>query len=361
MPNQWGRQPRGRFSQDFGTLAFGIVIIGIVGYLLFPSFYKDINNPTVPTASIGNVNLPSTNDSGAPNSSNSSSQLLPSVNNTMNNGSGNNALTSGYWVMYVSNGTSQQLSVNAQDYAFLEGLIQSDSKGSATFTIFLIDNGLIHQYIVSNETYSVISNMAIIYARTSNTSTSPTPPTTMLPTTAISEILTVSNPSTSGFTVALNPALNGLTISNFTLVNSSGNPVALTGATTSDSGATYVISGALSGGQTFTVAATSKGYSFGTAQNVAVPSASNNEMLTVSNPSTSGFTVTLNPALNGLTISNFTLVNSLGNPVALTGATTSVGGATYVITAALSAGQTYTLTTTDVGYTFGTAQNVVVP
>ena len=155
-----------------------------------------------------------------------------------------------------------------------------------------------------------------------------------------------------------------------------GNPVAITGVTTSDNGATYAISAVLSAGQTYTltaadagytfgtaqnVAVTSMGYTFGTAQNAVVSSAAINETLTVSNPSTSGFTVTLNPALSGLTISNFTLFNSSGNPVTLTGATTSVGGVTYTITAALGAGQTYTLTAEDAGYTFGAAQNIVVP
>jgi hypothetical protein len=364
MPNQFWRNPRSAMSKDFQTLALGIVILGLIGYLLFPNLFKNVNtlvNPTVAAPSSNDVNLPSTYDYNAQNPSSSSSQLFPGVNNTTNIGSGNSVLTSGYWVLFVSNGTSQQLSVDAQGYAFIQGLIQSDSKGSAIVRIFLIDNGQIHQYIVSNETFSVISNMATINARTTNPSTSSTPPTMMLPTTAINETLTVSTPSTSGFTVALNPALNGLTVSNFTLVNNSGNPVTLTSATTSDNGATYTVSTALSADQTYTLTATSTGYTFGNAQNITVPSAAISETLTVSNPSTSRFTVALNPALNGLKISNFTLVNSSGNPIALSSATTSTDGATYEITAALSAGQTYTLTVAAAGYTFGTAQYVVVP
>lgn len=359
--NQWGRQPVGKDSR---TLVIGIVIIGIIGYLLLPNIFKTINpsiDPTVAVPSINDVNLPSTNDPNALNSSSSSSQLFPSVNNTLNIGSGNNAISSGYWVLFISNGTSHQLSINAQDYTFVQELIQSDSKGIGTTTVFLVDNGQIHQYNISNETYSVISNLATINARASNTSTYSTLPTTMLPTTEISETLTVSTPSTTGFTVALNPALNGLIPSNFKLLNSMGNPVAITGATTSDNGATYAISAALSAGQTYTVSATSTGYTFGTAQNIALTSAAISETMTVSNPSTSGFTVGLNPSLNGLTISSFTLVNSSGNPVTITGATASAGGASYAITAALSTGQTYTLTAADAGYTFGTAQNVVVP
>jgi len=263
--NQWGRQSVGK---DLRTLALVIVIIGIIGYRILPNYFKV--DPTVTGTSLDNVIQPSTYDLNALNSSSSSAQLFPSVNNTMNIGSGNNAIMAAYWILFVSNGTFQQLSVNAQEYALVQGLIESDSKGTATITVFLIDNGQIHQYIVSNETYSVISNMATINARASNSSTYFTP-TTMLPTTAISETLTVSNPSITGFTVALNPALNGLSISNFTLVNSSGNPVAITGTTTSDNGAIYAISAALSAGQTYTLTAADTGYTFGTAQKVVVP------------------------------------------------------------------------------------------
>ena len=279
--NQRGRQPMG---MDSRTLVIAIVIIGIIGYLLFPSFFKAINfstDPTLATTSLNNVNLPSTNDPNALSSATSSSQLFPSGNNTMNIGSGNNAISTGNWILFLSNGTFQQLSVNAQNYAFVQGLIQSDSKGSTTVTIYLIDNGQVHQYNVSNETYSVITNMASINARASNvspnastnSSTPPvsTPPTTTLSTTAISEILTVSNPSTTGFRVALNPALNGLTSSNFTIFNSTGNPVAITGAATSDNGATYAITAAFSAGQTYILTASDAAYTFGTAQNVLVP------------------------------------------------------------------------------------------
>lgn len=266
MPNQWGRQPMGKDSR---TLVFAIVIIGIIGYLLLNNFFKA--DPTVTSTSLNNINLPSTNDSNTPNSSSSSSQLFPSINNTMNLGGGNDTITSGYVVLFVSNGISQQLSVNAQDYAFLQQLFQSENKGIGSISVFLVDNGQIHQYFVSKETYLIISNMESIKTRHSNTSTSSTPPSTTLPTTAINETLTVSNPSTSGFTVALSPALNGLKISNFKLVDSSGSHVVLTSATTTVGGATYAITAALSAGQTYTLTAADAGYTFNTAQNVAVP------------------------------------------------------------------------------------------
>ncbi|MFZ3131136.1 MAG: immunoglobulin-like domain-containing protein [Desulfosporosinus sp.] len=84
------------------------------------------------------------------------------------------------------------------------------------------------------------------------------------------EVLTVSNPTTTGFTVALSPSLDALTASNFTLLNSSNNHVTITGVTTSDNGATYTISAALSAGQTYTVTAANTGYDFGSPVNLTV-------------------------------------------------------------------------------------------
>ena len=72
----------------------------------------------------------------------------------------------------------------------------------------------------------------------------------------LSETLTVNNPATTGFAVSLNPPLAGLAASNFNLLDSSNNPVTITGAITSDNGATYAISAALSAGQTYTVTGT---------------------------------------------------------------------------------------------------------
>lgn len=357
MPNQWERQPH------IPQLLIGIGII-IIGFLLFPNFFKDISSRITSTSAqtLNDVNLSSTNSPNTLNSSISSSSLFPNVNNTLNSASGNNTLASGYWVLFVSNGNPQQLSISNQDYAFIQGLIQSDSKGSPSVKIFLIDNGQIHQQMVSNEIYSILSNMAAIIAGVSaSSSTNSTSSATISPSSAASETLTISSPSTSGFTIALNPALNGLTVNNFTLVNSSGKPVSLTSAATLDNGATYAIRAALSTGQTYTLTATCPGYSFGKAQTITITSAATSETLTVSNPSTSGFTVTLNPALNDLTVSNFTLVNSSGNTVTITGATTSDNGSTYAIYAALSAGQTYTLSASYTGYTFGTTPNVVIP
>ena len=172
MSNQWRRQPLGIDSQ---TLVIGIVIIGIIGYLFIPNFFKSINSgldPIATATSLNSVNPPNTSDPNPLNSSSDPVQTSPSVNNTLDNGNGNSKLSTGYWILSVSNGAFQQFSVSAQVYTFLQGLINSDSKGTPVITVFLINNGQIRQYIVSNEIYSVISNMTTIDTRASNTSPS---------------------------------------------------------------------------------------------------------------------------------------------------------------------------------------------
>lgn len=83
--------------------------------------------------------------------------------------------------------------------------------------------------------------------------------------------------------------------------------------------------------------------------------------ITISNPSNTGFTVNLDPAVNDLGVNNFTLVNTTGSAITITSATPLDDGKEYVLSAALTAGQSYTLTVAKEGYTFGDAQKVVVP
>lgn len=176
----------------------------------------------------------------------------------------------------------------------------------------------------------------------------------------IGETLTVSNPSITGFTLAVSPAIDDLTINDLTLLDGWGNRVGITRAVALNGGATYAISAALSAGQTYTVMATKTGYTFGTAQYVVVPNGTRSETLTVANPSTTGFTVALNPPLYGLTGSDFTLLDG-STLVPISSAMTTDSGATYMIAATLTSGKTYTVTATKSGYDFGTAQNVRVP
>lgn len=179
-------------------------------------------------------------------------------------------------------------------------------------------------------------------------------------TTTPSETLTVSNPSTTGFLVAVSPAINNMTVNDFTLRNSVGNVVTVTSATAINGGATYALTASLIAGQVYTLTAAKTGYTFGPTQYVVVPTTTYSNALTVSEPSTTGFTLAVNPALNGLNASDFIIMDG-STRVTVSSVSTTNYGLTYKLNATLAAGHTYTVTATKTGYYFGTAQNVVVP
>lgn len=180
MSNQWGRQPIG---MDSRKLVLGIIIVGIIVYLFLPNLFKGTNpstEPTVPATSTDNINPPSSFDSNTLNSSGYPIQNF-SNNNILNSRNGDE-ITTGYWIVFLYNSTIQQLPVNTQDYAFIQELVNSDTKGNQTDSIYLVENGQIHQYIVSNDTYSIISSLENIKKRSSNSSSTSTTPTPIVPT-----------------------------------------------------------------------------------------------------------------------------------------------------------------------------------
>lgn len=181
MPNPWRRQPRSSLWKNLQALAFMSLIIGIIAHLFLPGFLNNLS--AVPTASPVNLNLPSIND---PNSSNPSQNAIQNVP-AMSNISGiNNALAAGYWIIFLTNGKLQQLSVNSQDYTFIQGLIQSDSKGTGAITIFLVENGKIRQYAVNGEIFSIISNMTTIEIRATNPAPTTDPNISLTPSPKVS-------------------------------------------------------------------------------------------------------------------------------------------------------------------------------
>lgn len=179
-------------------------------------------------------------------------------------------------------------------------------------------------------------------------------------TSTLTETLTVTNPTTTGLIVAVNPAIDDMRVNDFVLLNSWGNPVTISRATALNGGAVYALTASLNAGQSFTLTASKTGYTFGNVQFAVVPATTPTETLTVIEPSTTGFTVMVNPALNSLNASNFILLDG-STRVTIRSVSTSNSGLTYKIAAALTAGHTYTVTAMKNGYTFGVAQNVVVP
>ncbi len=168
MPDLWGRPPRNQMGQDIQALAIWVLIIGVVGYLLFPTFFRDVFSrmsvPVAETSNLADVNLPNTTGLEPLNSSNLSTQDYPSVYNSLYNSK--NEVSSGYWVIFVAEGEFKQLSVTSESYAFLLRLIESDQKAVVKNSVILTANGQIRKYIVSDEIYSIINNISTINDRT---------------------------------------------------------------------------------------------------------------------------------------------------------------------------------------------------
>jgi hypothetical protein len=90
---------------------------------------------------------------------------LSSVANALYN-NGNDEVSSGYWIIFVSEGEFKQLAVSTEVYAFLLRLIESDQKATGKSTVILAADGQIRKFTVSEEIYSIINNIALIAGRT---------------------------------------------------------------------------------------------------------------------------------------------------------------------------------------------------
>lgn len=171
MPSAWGRPPRNDLWQDLQALALWILIIGVVGYILFPNFFKDIYSrladPVTQTSTLNdNYTL---NNSATPYSNTidpqaSLEQDFSSVSNALYN-DGKNEVSTGYWVIFVADGDFKQLAVSSDAYAFLLRLIESDQNVVGKNTVILTANGQIQKFSVSEEVYKIINNMALIVGR----------------------------------------------------------------------------------------------------------------------------------------------------------------------------------------------------
>ncbi|WP_407308683.1 hypothetical protein [Desulfosporosinus sp. SB140] len=173
MPGSWGRPPRNELWQDLQALALWILIIGVVGYILFPNFFKDIytrlSDPAAQTSSLNdNYTLNNTTDqtSDASNPQTVIGQDFSSVTNSLYNAK--SEVSSGYWVIFVANGEFKQLPVSSEAYAFLVRLIENDQNAAGKNTVILASNGQIRKVVVSEEIYAIITNLAVIGARSSS-------------------------------------------------------------------------------------------------------------------------------------------------------------------------------------------------
>lgn len=204
MQNQRGRIPYGMKQQEIGTLVFGIALI-IIFYLVYQFFFKggsyNLGSSLTATSQIYQPSTYSTNNLNAySNPSPSSSNLYDSSTFSSFDYSNQNSLTTseksdvltGYWILFDNNGVITQFYLNVNDYAFIQRLIQNDNKGIPKIKIFLVENGRTRKYIISNELYSIITNMNYILdsrivnnSVNSSTNGSPYPPQNSYPNSSI--------------------------------------------------------------------------------------------------------------------------------------------------------------------------------
>ena len=171
MPSAWGRPPRNDLWKDLQALALWILIIGVVGYIVFPNFFKDIYSKlSVPVAQTSTLTDDYTlnNSTNLNTNANDQQTLLgqdsSSVSNALYN-NGKNEVTSGYWVIFVAEGEFKQLAVSSDAYAFLLRLIESDQSVEGKSAVILAANGQIRKFTVSEEIHTIINNMALIVSR----------------------------------------------------------------------------------------------------------------------------------------------------------------------------------------------------
>ncbi len=174
MSSAWGRSPRNDLWKDLQALALWILIIGVVGYILFPNFFKDIysrlSDPVTQTSTL-NDNYTLNNSANLNSNTNTNpydqqallGQDFSNVSNALYN-NGKNEVSAGYWVIFVAGGEFKQLAVSSEAYAFLLRLIESD-QAEGKNSVILASNGQIRKFTVTEEIYSIINNMAIIVGR----------------------------------------------------------------------------------------------------------------------------------------------------------------------------------------------------
>lgn len=224
-------------------------------------------------------------------------------------------------------------------------------------SVATLDNGLSYGVIVAlteGETYTVaLAKSGYDFGSAVSFKVAVTQPQT------IQVAASIAGVTTAGFKVVFDQAVTDPV---FTL-KQAGNAVAIADAATSDNGMSYTITAALTEDVTYTLTVAKPGYAFGNPKSVYVPVTTPGTVqvaASVSGVSETGFTVGLIGAVDGLSAGDFSLTDALGAPVGLAAATND-SGATYAVTATLTAGESYTLAIAKSGYGFGAALAVVVP
>ncbi|MDA8441554.1 MAG: hypothetical protein M0Z55_04170 [Peptococcaceae bacterium] len=155
----WGRRRNNDLMHDLQALALWIIIIGIIGYLLFPGFFQDVYN----RLKLVDLSAP------APVTEQTTLTTQPQVDFPavfqQVYGSGQMPeLSKGYWAIFVRDGQFEQLPLSEQAYAFVCSVIEKDS-GDGKQKLILTTNGQVQQVMISEEAYAIICQLAIINDR----------------------------------------------------------------------------------------------------------------------------------------------------------------------------------------------------
>ena len=169
MQGAWRRPPRNDLWKDLQALAIWILIIGVVGYVVFPNFFKDIYtklaDPVAQTSTLDdNYSLSNSDTLTATDQQSLLGQNTASVTDALYT-NGNNEVSSGYWIIFVSEGEFKQLSVSSENYTFLLRLIETDQSVEGKSAVMLTENGQLKKYNVSAEISAIIENMALVVGR----------------------------------------------------------------------------------------------------------------------------------------------------------------------------------------------------
>ncbi len=139
----------------------------------------------------------------------------------------------------------------------------SDSKATMTINNVPVNNG----QPLGNIPLSVGNNTIFVNVTAEDGTTKNLYTVTVIREQRVIETLSVSNPSLTGFTAALSPALPGLTASDFVLANTSGQNVTISSAVSTDNGSTYQVSAPLAPGTNYTLTVKA-GYDFTSPVNI---------------------------------------------------------------------------------------------
>ncbi|MCL1917148.1 MAG: hypothetical protein FWG14_02345 [Peptococcaceae bacterium] len=166
MGTAWGRPPQKSFVSDIKMVALGLLIIGVVIYLLFPNILSFLKGDDEASPALGEIVLPSdTEDSAAIDISSSDSLSLPNVFAGLYQ---DTTISTGYWIMYVGDDELKQLQLSARSFEFVMSVVEKDCRTQetpGTVPMLTAAEGEINKYLISEQVYSIIINLADISGR----------------------------------------------------------------------------------------------------------------------------------------------------------------------------------------------------